>query len=168
MLRITLALLVLLSIACSSTQVHKPSTLQSQIFLVRHAEKADDGSRNPPLTSIGEQRAISLATLLRKEHITHIYSTDYLRTKHTAQPLADALGLEVLIYDPRNLSQFADQVLQLRGQNILIVGHSNSTPTLANAILDKEEYQKFDESAYSNLIVISVDDDRKTSELRSF
>ena len=162
-----LALAVILTMACQSAK-NKVSTDRTNIFLVRHAEKADDGTRDPPLTEIGANRAASLSKLLLKENINQIYSTDYLRTKHTAQPHARALGLTVQIYDPRKLSEFADQLGALKGQNILVVGHSNSTPTLANHILGSDTYQQYDESEYSNLIVITIDGDMKKTEMRTF
>lgn len=167
MTRLILALTVIMLMACSSSK-YKASVEQTQIFLVRHAEKADDGTRNPPLTEIGMQRAQTLSKLLMKEDINLVYSTDYLRTKNTAQPHASALGLSVQLYDPRKLPEFASQLSDLKGQNILVVGHSNSTPTLANAILGAETYKKFDESEYSNLIVITIVGDKKSTEMRSF
>ncbi len=167
MTRLILALAVIIMMACGSSK-NKASADQTQIFLVRHAEKADDGTRNPPLTQLGKDRASSLSKLLMREDINLVYSTDYLRTKHTAQPHAAALGLSVQLYDPRKLPEFANQLSNLKGQNILVVGHSNSTPSLANAILETETYKQFDESEYSNLIVITINGDQKATEMRSF
>ena len=75
------------------------------VYLVRHAEKSEstdrDGSLGPPLNEAGRARAAVLVEVLAAEKITHIFSTDYRRTRETAQPLADSLGLKVESYDPR-------------------------------------------------------------------
>lgn len=51
------------------------------VFLVRHAERGDDGamtgSEDPRLSQAGVQRAQELALLLRDAGITHLHSTDY-------------------------------------------------------------------------------------------
>ncbi len=167
MIRYALLIVTLLLVSCSTSK-NKADADITQIFLVRHAEKADDGTRNPPLTDIGHKRAASLSNLLRDEDINQVFSSDYKRTKQTALPTANRLGLRVQIYDPRDPAALSDQLTALKGQNILVVGHSNSTPTLANTILGEDRYMQYDESAYNNLIVITVDGLKKTSEMRSF
>ena len=74
----------------------------SMVYLVRHAEKADTG-KDPELTDIGKQRADELARMLKDAGVTHIWSTDYKRTRTTAEPLATRLRLKVEIYDPAKL-----------------------------------------------------------------
>lgn len=167
MIRYALLLVTVLLVSCSTSK-YKASADITQIFLVRHAEKADDGTNDPPLTDIGNQRAQSLSKLLQEEDINQVFSSDYKRTRQTALPTANRLGLRVQIYDPRDPAGLSEKLTSLKGQNILIVGHSNSTPTLANTILDEDRYPKYDESEYSNLIVITLDGLKKTSEMRSF
>lgn len=98
------------------------------IYLTRHAEKAATGT-DPDLTAEGRTRAQNIAAALKKSGITHIYSTDYLRTRQTAQPLVDVLSVPVQIYDPTQLATFAEQLKALPG-NTLVVGHSDTTPEL--------------------------------------
>lgn len=102
----------------------------ADIYLVRHAEKVEDGSRDPALTAVGHQRAENLAVVLRSAGIETVYSSDYARTRDTAKPLAEMLGLEIEIYDPKALELLAPDLLKLEG-NALVVGHSNTTPELA-------------------------------------
>ena len=158
-------LAILLGASCTTS---KTPIVESTIYLVRHAEKADDGTRDPPLTEEGVDRANYLSGLLSQQNIQLIYSTDYKRTRGTATPLASATNQEVLIYNPRELSAFANELLDKSGQNILVAGHSNSTPTLANLILGEERFEKFDESDYNNLIIIKVRGDHKTAEMEEF
>ncbi|MGD2123064.1 MAG: histidine phosphatase family protein [Gemmatimonadota bacterium] len=134
-----------------------PGALQAQddtvIFLVRHAERADDavptdsvraekptmatGSRmmatDPPLSMVGRERAALLATLLRDADITNIHSTDVLRTRETAQPIAETTGLEISLYDASDLAAFAEELLSTPGTH-LVVGHSDTTPELVTAL----------------------------------
>ena len=56
------------------------------LYLVRHAEKQADGSRDPNLTEAGEQRAKFLAAWLKNKQIGDIYSSGYQRTIGTARP----------------------------------------------------------------------------------
>ena len=163
----SLLLVALLFVSCG---VSKPSkntdsaTKEHRIYLVRHAEKADDGTKDPALTKIGSERALRLAHYLKDKGITSIYSTDYKRTKSTAAPLAQELGIEIIIYDPKDLT-FAQKIQKkMHIENILIVGHSNSTPTLTNAIIDEEKYIKLDETQYEELFIIRVKDKKVTSE----
>ena len=78
----------------------KPKRLVA--FLVRHAEKMETGE-DPDLTTAGESRARDLAAMLRTAGITQVHSSDYKRTRNTAAPTAERLGLKVRIYDPRDL-----------------------------------------------------------------
>lgn len=100
----------------------------TSIYLTRHAEKAATGT-DPALTSEGHVRATHIAATLKDAKIKHIYSTSYLRTKQTAQPLATYLSLPVTIYDGSQLATFAQQLRALP-DNALVVGHSDTTPAL--------------------------------------
>jgi len=140
------------------------NAVETNIYLVRHSEKADDGTKDPALTEIGADRSERLAAFLSDANIKYVYSTDYQRTKETAAPLATAIGATVNIYDPRDLSIMAGIVDSLAGNNILIVGHSNTTPTLTNLISGDEKYQPIDESDYSNLFVLTKIGNRVISQ----
>jgi len=47
------------------------------LYLVRHAEKQSDGSRDPTLTEIGKNRSEQLAVWFQDKGITEIWSSDY-------------------------------------------------------------------------------------------
>ena len=103
----------------------------ADIYLVRHAEKELDGSKDPALTELGSKRATDLAVLLKSANIERILSSDFVRTRETAAPTAEMAGLEIETYDPKALEPLAKQLLQLEG-NVLVVGHSNTTPELVD------------------------------------
>jgi|AP86_3_1055499.scaffolds.fasta_scaffold106247_1 phosphohistidine phosphatase SixA len=127
------------------------------IILVRHAEKIDN-SRDPELSESGKKRAQILARMLAESGVSEIYSTPYLRTQSTVQPLAEALSLEVQTYDPRNLEGFASE-LQAKEGIIVVAGHSNTTPSLAS-LLTGQELTRLDESDYQQFFLVSFSGDK--------
>ena len=162
-----LIILVFLS-ACATPKPEMVETEQATttIYLVRHAEKADDGTPDPPLTARGKKRAQLLSEILLDKNIDRIYSSDYKRTKQTAIPLSRAIKVAIASYDPRNLPEIVGDLNNAGDQNILVVGHSNSTPSLANLLLEREEMEKFDESDYDNLLIVTIKgDERKIGRL---
>lgn len=157
--------LLLLLLLCFSSA--KFAFADSTYYLVRHAEKQKDGTQDPALTHQGEKRAELLAKQLSLADIVKIYSTDYKRTQATAKPLADLLGLEIAPYDPRQLKEFAKTLSQEDG-NILIVGHSNTTPVLAE-ILSGIAVDSMEETEYENLYqVVIIDGKARLSHFRIF
>lgn len=108
-----------------------PGHAEAMVFAVRHAEKAD--GPDPGLTERGRARARALADLLADAGITHVFSSDYRRTRETAEPLAARLGLPVLTYDARKLPALVERLNALTGR-VLVVGHSNTTPALVDLL----------------------------------
>jgi 2,3-bisphosphoglycerate-dependent phosphoglycerate mutase len=126
------------------------------LILVRHAEKAADGTLNPPLTDLGTARAAELAYLLGHVELDAVYSTPFKRTEDTVLPTARAKGLEVQPYRA-DQEDFLDSVLKkYRGGTVLICGHSNTVPILANELLGREEYEQLDDAVYDNLFIVTV------------
>ena len=125
----------------------------SRIYLVRHAEKVDQSSESL-LTELGSARAERLAELLADEPLTHIFSTPYNRTLLTARPTADSQGIAISEYDGGQLQAFADELLKLEGQ-ILVVGHSNTTPVLVNHLVGTE-FPFLEDNIYDRVYVVSI------------
>jgi broad specificity phosphatase PhoE len=98
------------------------------IYLVRHGEKEAVG-QDPDLSAQGRQRAQNIATILGKAGIAHVFSTPTNRTRQTAQPLAQASGVQVASYDPKTPQALVAKVKTLNGA-VLVVGHSNTLPEL--------------------------------------
>ncbi len=129
------------------------STPPFQIFFVRHAEKSKNDPRDPDLNEAGHARAAQLQYHLAEAGITKIYSTEYKRTQQTVAPLAEALGIEVLTY-ATDLTAITEALRSSTDGNILVVGHSNTTPKLISKLLGEETYEKLDESIYNKLFVL--------------
>ena len=100
----------------------------SLIYLVRHGEKEATG-KDPALTAQGQARAQNIATILQKAGIGHIFSSDYARTRQTAQALAQRSGLAVQTYDAAMPKALVETVKSMSGA-VLVVGHSNTLPEL--------------------------------------
>lgn len=100
------------------------------VYLVRHAERADDGTNDPPLSPKGLERVEALRHLLADAELTHVHTTDLRRTRQTAEPLARDHGTRLAVYDPFDLPGFAESLKITPGRH-LVSGHSNTTPALA-------------------------------------
>jgi broad specificity phosphatase PhoE len=144
----------------------------SVVWLVRHAERTDDGMEaqsDPGLSEAGHARARDLARLLSDAGITAIYSSPFERTRQTAAPLAEALGLRVAEYDPRD----ADAMVRFREQlhepgRHLVVGHSNTTPALVTQ-LGGDAVSPISELEYDRIYVLTIGPDGSvTSTLLRF
>ena len=134
--------------ACQPTSPEADATY----YLVRHAEKTAEKS-DPGLTVAGQQRAQDLAARLKDVKLTKIYSSDYIRTRGTAAPIAAITGLEVVIYDPRELEVFSQKLLTETGR-ILVVGHSNTTPEVSQ-LLGGDSGNPIDEATeYDRLYIL--------------
>tara|TARA_R110000796_G_scaffold252627_1_gene388996 strand:- start:82193 stop:82696 length:504 start_codon:yes stop_codon:yes gene_type:complete len=133
------------------------STQSTTFILVRHAEKGTDDPRNPSLNAEGKLRAEKLLNMLSDVEIGAIYSSPYKRTKETVTPLSAKLGLEIQEYNPSKNS-FADEALKsYQGKTVLVSGHSNTVPGLANYILGEEKFKQLDESEYGKIFILTVD-----------
>lgn len=155
-----LLLSLLISFLVNPVSAQTTNEYLTTIILVRHAEKADDSS-DPYLSKAGHDRADRLAGMFKNVQFHAVYSTDFKRTRQTATPIADANNLNVQVYDHRNPATEVEKWIDMhQGETILISGHSNSTPTFVNAVLGNEHFpEKFDESDYGNILVITISDD---------
>lgn len=134
-------------------------------YLVRHAEKdtsvagATMMQANPPLSEKGIQRSTRLASLLEKENIDYIFSTNYIRTQSTAQPLATLIGKEIQFYEINKGTVFSDAIQQMPylGKTLLIVGHSNTIPPLVNALIKTNKYQNLSDNEYGFIYKVTIE-----------
>ncbi|MFG6468646.1 SixA phosphatase family protein [Roseateles sp. BYS87W] len=113
--------------------------LPDLVVLVRHAEKATDPASDPGLSDAGQQRAQALADAVRGLRINAVITTQYQRTRATAAPVVQALGLTPQVVEtrrgdlPGHVQAVADAVREHTGA-VLVVGHSNTVPALLAAL----------------------------------
>lgn len=117
----------------SSTAAVMQAAEPAVIYLVRHAEKSEVNPDDPELSPAGQARAQLLVHLLTNANLDAVWSTNTIRTRTTAGPVAEAQGLAVELYDPRAIGEFAAS-LKERGGRHLVVGHSNTTPGFVEAL----------------------------------
>jgi broad specificity phosphatase PhoE len=77
-----------------------------RLLLIRHGQTPDNVEGKigtvipgPPLTELGLRQAAAIPEALAGEHIEAIYASTLTRAQLTAQPLAQALGLEVQVIE---------------------------------------------------------------------
>lgn len=153
--RAALATLALVPLAGTRSADERSAT----VILTRHAEK--QAGSDPALSDRGIARADHLAAMLLAANLTHIYTTDYQRTRQTVAPVAMAVGIDPTIYDARDTGAIARALASLGdGSVALVAGHSNTVPGIAVALggsldgLDARDH--LDESEYDRLIVLTL------------
>ena len=137
-------------------------------YLIRHAEKdrTDKINRNPNLNKKGLDRAKKWATYFTDIELDAIYSTNYNRTLQTATPTANSKKLEIIKYNPRKMYDAVFQK-ETKGKTVLVVGHSNTTPAFANAILGEKKYTNIDDNDNSKLFILTLKGKEISNEVKS-
>ncbi len=129
------------------------------VILLRHAEKdISEGAdtANPELSAAGNLRAQKLVEIINKYQPDAIYSSNYIRTRATVRPLARKRRMMTQIYDSRNLNQMRDLIVSGKIKRIVVVGHSNTTPALANMLIKQDKYKNLAESEYDKIWIIKI------------
>jgi broad specificity phosphatase PhoE len=147
------------------------SQATTTIIFVRHAEKAGPSAEDPPLSDAGRRRVAELTRQLRDADVIAgvdaIYSTPFKRTRETAQPLATALDLPVTSYDPDDNDAVLEDILDKhKGKIILVVGHSDTLPTLIADLGASKRVPPIAEDEYDNLYLVSIPWFGKTKTIR--
>jgi len=142
-------------LGCPSTPVKEHKSLV--VFLVRHAEKVD-ASKDPELSESGKKRSEDLAAVLRSAGLGHVHSTDFIRTRETAAPVATLSGVEIETYNPKDLEGFAKELKEAGGRH-LVVGHSNTTPELTKLLGGDPGAEIDEKSEYDRLYIVTIGKD---------
>ena len=129
------------------------------VILLRHAEKDPSPTAdkvNPELSAEGKLRAQKLVKIVNKYKPDAIYSSDFIRTKGTAAPLAEKRKLTVEVYDHRDLKPLADSIMSGKIKRVVVVGHNTTTPALVNMLIGAEKYKALAESEYDKIFVVKI------------
>lgn len=164
--RTGLAAIALAALSATSALAQRATT----VILVRHAEKAATPADDPPLTAVGEQRARDLLDAIRDAGVNAVITTQYARTKATAQPTIAALSAPAEVVPatpgPTHPADVAAAVRKHAGQTVLVVGHSNTIPAIVEALGAKRPPAICDPE-YDNLYVVTIGPDGKAGVIRS-
>jgi phosphohistidine phosphatase SixA len=138
---------------------------QQAVIVVRHAEKADQ-SPDTKLSARGRARAQALANLLRGAGVTHVITSEYLRSRETAAPLAKALGLTPEQVPARDLPALVARLHAIDPASIvLVVGHSNTIPPMLT-VLGWPNTLDLHEGDYDNVFVVAPHPGQRASMVR--
>lgn len=80
------------------------NNLKPKLYLVRHAQSTNNAYPepqripDPPLTDLGKQQALALATFAPKIDATHLLTSPFLRTLQTTEPIVRTTGLVPIIH----------------------------------------------------------------------
>ena len=158
--------LIAILLVLSSLVFAQTSEPVTTVFLVRHAERAEEPRPDPPLTEQGVARSQALARVLSTAGIKAIFTSQFSRTKLTAEPLANKLGitptalsLKISPTNPRQIAEEStketvDKILAAGG-SVLVVGHSNSIPDVIK-MLGGDVAPAIDEKKFDDLFVVTV------------
>ena len=145
--------LLAVALVLSAVAAARPARAQEVVFLVRHAERADN-SKDSPLSASGIGRAARLAAMLEDAGITAIYTTEYRRTKETAAPLGRAVHVTPVVVSAADGDALARKVRASGPHDrVLVVGHSNTVPDLIRA-LGVASPVTIGEAEYDNLFIL--------------
>lgn len=151
-------LILILSVFSLSNSLEEGnSEKMTTYYFIRHAEKdtSDLQNKDPELTEAGIERAQNWTEVFKEVEFDVIFSSDYNRTRKTAQIVADSQEKTVEIYDPKKLN---DDEFQKRaaGKTVLVVGHSNTNPNFVNLLLGEKKYLDIDEAEYGSLFIVHI------------
>jgi len=163
---ILLALMIVTAVCFQTARAQdefKPTT----VILVRHAEKEAEPKQDPPLTKEGVARAQALARMLSTANVKAIYTSQFARTKQTAEPLSAKTGVSATVLtlkpNPANLRLIAEEstaelvnkILQRPGDTALVIGHSNWIPDVIK-MLGGDVVPTIDEQKFDDLFVVTI------------
>lgn len=104
------------------------------VVFVRHGEKQST-DRDAPLSPAGHTRAACLADALGELGITHVVTSEFVRTRDTAGPLATKLGITPTVLPAADKAKWVEHLGTLpAGSVALVAGHSNTVPDLVAAL----------------------------------
>jgi broad specificity phosphatase PhoE len=164
------AVIIYIAIAVGLAWFFESQATTTMIF-VRHAEKAMQPADDPGLSEAGRRRVAELTRQLVDADVVAgvdaIYSTPFRRTQETAQSVADALDLPIHSYSPDDNEAVLSTILKNhKGKIILVVGHSNTLPTLIADLGASKKVPPIQENEFDNIYVVSIPWFGKTKTIR--
>jgi len=132
----------------------------STVILVRHGERATAPPNDPVLSDAGIQRARDLAAALANAGVTAVVTTQFQRTRLTADPLLASIAQQPIIVraggDARAHVDSVAAAVRRRapGEVVLVVGHSNTIPAII-AALGGPRLPDLCDGQYSRLFVLT-------------
>lgn len=159
--RSVIALALLLAVAAWSASALAQTPPPTVVIVVRHAEKAAVEGPDPPLSEAGAARAQRLKEMTSAAEVVAAYTTQFKRTRDTAA----ALGVPVVPFEINggNMANYpamlAKEILSKhKGKTVLVVGHSNTTPQIVEALSGRRVPPLDDAKDFDALYVVVIPD----------
>ena len=134
------ALLFVLAISSIGSTASPPRLAfpdsSTTVFVVRHAEKMPPTvAADPPLSAAGFKRAQALAHALGAAEVSAIYTSERLRARQTALPLATKLGDSLRVVNGSDIPALARRIREeCVGRTVLVIGHSDTVPLIVQEL----------------------------------
>jgi len=146
------------------------SNPKGKVYILRHADKFDDkktpNKYRPISCPKGCEMAKNLVDEFNNIDLSAIYTTDYMRTKQTALPLAKSKNIEPKVIEKHKTPELLNKICENQNnQTIMIVGHSTTIPTILKELCqntentesnDSQNYTR-DDIEYCDLYVFDFD-----------
>ena len=121
------------------------------VILVRHGER--DPAGTDALSPKGKARAALLATMFADTGVSAIFTSEFTRTKQTAQPLATKVGIAAQQIAAAPAAAKA-QILG-GGPCVVVIGHSDTVPAFIE-LLGGPSGIEIEESVFDRMFVLTV------------
>jgi broad specificity phosphatase PhoE len=154
-----LSLLAVVALFAAAWAVHVATT--TVVVVMRHAEKAGDGTADPPLNSDGLGRAARLAGVFGRAGpglgIDAIFVTQFQRTAETAQPLAVQRAIPVITVPADDINGLARRInADFRGQRVLVIAHADTVPALVKLMGEGPDVPPIEDNEFGTAYVIAM------------
>ena len=149
----------LIALAVAAWAVFAAST--TIVVVVRHAEKANEASADPPLSTAGIERAARLAALFSGapggQGVDAIFVTQWQRTGETARPLATRSGIPVVALPADDLGALEHRILgEYRGGRVLVIGHADTVPAIVLRLTGAGAVEPLGAADYGTAYVVAL------------
>ena len=125
---------LVLALAGPGVALAAPECEPAAVYVVRHAEKAAAGADpDVELSAAGRATAAALVAWFNTHPVDRVYATHLRRTQQTALPVAVSNKLDLRVLPADDTATLIEHVQHACGENVLVVGHSNTVPDIAGA-----------------------------------
>ena len=157
-----LALLILSSCNSSKQDKKDDEDRMTTFYFIRHAEKRTDQGNDPELTEKGAERAAQWVNYFFLKELDVVLSSDFERTRATAEPLATSKKMNIITYDAKTLTG-AELLKKYKGKTVALFGHSNTINEYTNQFQNDSIYAPLNDADYDHYFQVRVDPSGKSS-----
>ena len=77
-------------------------------------------------------------------------------------PMAAKRHIQPTVYDPKKPQELLSAINASKVKRVLVVGHSNTIPPLANLLMNKQLFRDLEDSEYSTIWIIRMKNGKVT------